>query len=69
MTEITVVGSDGITYKIPIELSELFNKLDSLLTYLWNSDIYESHEETYADIIQVWDKLFFNSILSNVKEI
>lgn len=68
MTEITVVGSDGLTYKIPLELSELFNKLDSLLTYFWNSDIYESHEETYADLMQIWDKLFFNSILSNVKE-
>lgn len=68
MTEITVVGSDGITYKIPLELSELFNKLDSLLTYLWNSDIYESREETYANLMQVWDKLFFNKVLSNVKE-
>ena len=68
MTEITVVGFDGLTYKIPLELSELFNKLDSLLTYLWNSDIYESQEETYADLMQVWDKLFFNRVLSNVKD-
>lgn len=68
MTEITVVGYDGLTCKIPLELSELFNKLDSLLTYLWNSDIYESYEETYVDLMQVWDKLFFNKVLSNLKE-